>query len=182
VVRSVQRIGAMEPFLWTGGRRSGREGSTRGPDSLRAAMASRDSEHGAAAARLATAISLLRKRIREDTAAQRGGLTLSQLSLLGRICERGPVTAAALAATEHVTQQAIAQSVAALKARDLVRARPDPADGRKVLLEPTPAGLELRAEMYASRDRWLARATEGEDPEDVARTIGLLERLAEFDR
>jgi DNA-binding MarR family transcriptional regulator len=44
------------------------------------------------------------------------GFTISQLAILRRILAEGPATAASLAAAEHLSRQAMAQSVAILKA------------------------------------------------------------------
>lgn len=97
----------------------------------------------------------------------------------------GPVTAASLAAAEHVSQQAIAQSLAGLKTGGLVSVQPDPADGRKSLLEVTAAGRALYETILASRDDWLIRAIEsaiGPDERPVLdQGIEMLERLGDVD-
>jgi DNA-binding MarR family transcriptional regulator len=97
----------------------------------------------------------------------------------------GPVTAASLAAAEHVSQQAIAQSLAGLKAGGLVSVQPDPADGRKNLLEVTAAGRTLYETIISSRDDWLIEAIEsvvgpGEQA-SLEQAITLLERLGQVD-
>lgn len=135
------------------------------------------------ALRLAMAIARVRARLREIDRSGSMGLTLSQLAVLNRLRRDGPATAASLAAAEHVSQQAIAQILAALKGAGLVEATPDPADGRKCLLEVTDAGHALIGSILASRNAWLVRAVEqtigpGErDALDSA--IALLERLAD---
>src|SRR6185312_16899932 len=97
------------------------------------------------AVRLATAVSRLRSRIRIESGLRSTGIPISQLAVLGRIIDEGPTTAAALAAGEHVTQQAIAQSLATLTKRGLVEKQADPSDGRKSLVTATAAGRELRS-------------------------------------
>jgi DNA-binding MarR family transcriptional regulator len=134
------------------------------------------------AVRLATAVSRLRSRIRAESGASSTGIPISQLAVLGRVIDEGPTTAAALAAGEHVTQQAIAQSLATLKERGLVDRQADPGDGRKSLVTATAAGRELRAAIASSREEWLTRAIDaavgpGERPL-LAEAIGLLERIA----
>ena len=52
-------------------------------------------------------------------------------------------------AGEHVTQQAIAQSLATLRERGLVEKQADPSDGRKSLVTATAAGRKLRASLTA---------------------------------
>lgn len=138
-----------------------------------------------AATRLRLALKRLRARLREEASASATGLSISELSILQRLRLEGPSTAASLAAAEHVSQQAIAQSVAPLKSAGLVRAQPDPQDGRKSLISITDAGLAIRESVVASRDSWLARAIDATiDPEERAaldKAIELLERLADAD-
>jgi DNA-binding MarR family transcriptional regulator len=137
------------------------------------------------AVRLATAVSRLRSRIRAESGASSTGIPISQLAVLGRVIDEGPTTAAALAAGEHVTQQAIAQSVATLKQRGLVDKQPDPGDGRKSLVTATVAGRELRESLVVSREEWLTRAVDAAvKPEERAllrEAIGLLERIADVE-
>jgi DNA-binding MarR family transcriptional regulator len=132
---------------------------------------------------LVLAIKRVRSRLRAESPSS-GGWTISQLSTLARIIERGPVTASALAQSEHVRPQSIAELVAGLRAEGLVRTTPDPSDGRKVLLTATPEGVAVIEEVRASRAAWLARALDAvvapEERADVARTVELLNRLAEW--
>ena len=67
------------------------------------------------ALRLAMAIKRLRARLQEAAPASSTGLPMSQLTILHRLRVAGPTTAAALAAAEHISQQAVAQNLAALK-------------------------------------------------------------------
>lgn len=138
-----------------------------------------------AAIRLALALKHLRARLREESGMTSTGLSTSQLSIIGRLRLSGPATAASLAAAEHVSQQAIAQSVASLKAAGVVRSDPDPADGRKTLISITDAGRAMRESVIASRDSWLTRAIDSTVPADeraaLEKAIELLERLADAD-
>src|SRR5580692_8946128 len=86
------------------------------------------------AVRLSVALKRLRSRLREESGLTSTGFTLSQLALLEHLLTKGPSTAASLAAAEHVSQQAIAQSLATLKATGLIESGPHPSDGRKVLI------------------------------------------------
>ena len=111
------------------------------------------------------------------------GIPISQLAVLGRIIDEGPTTAAALAAGEHVTQQAIAQSLATLKERGLVEKQADPSDGRKSLVSATAAGRKLRETLTASREEWLTQAIDAAVRPDerplLREAIELLERIAD---
>src|ERR1700747_3339959 len=109
------------------------------------------------AVRLATAVFRLRSRIRIEAGLRSTGIPISQLAVLGRIIDEGPTTAAALAAGEPGTQQAIAQSRATLKQRGLVEKQADPSDGRKSLVSATPAGRKLMGTIAASREEWITR-------------------------
>src|ERR1700733_8488453 len=84
---------------------------------------------------------------------------------------------------EHVTQQAIAQSLATLKERGLVEKQADPSDGRKSLVTATATGRELMEGIAASREEWLTQAIDAAvRPEEhplLAEEIGLLERIAD---
>jgi DNA-binding MarR family transcriptional regulator len=135
------------------------------------------------AVRLAMAVSRLRSRIRIEAGVRSTGIPISQLAMLARIIDEGPTTAAALAAGEHVTQQAIAQSLATLKERGLVEKQADPSDGRKSLVSATAAGRKLRESRVVSRGEWLTQAIDaavrpGERPL-LREAIGLLERIAD---
>jgi DNA-binding MarR family transcriptional regulator len=137
------------------------------------------------AVRLAMAVSRLRSRIRIEAGLRSTGIPISQLAVLARIIDDGPTTAAALAAGEHVTQQAIAQSLATLKGRGLVEKQADPSDGRQSLVSATAAGHELMETLAASREEWLTRAVDAAvRPEEralLAEATELLERIADVE-
>jgi DNA-binding MarR family transcriptional regulator len=142
------------------------------------------SQHEASdAVRLAMAVSRLRSRIRIEAGLRSTGIPMSQLAVLARIIDEGPITAAALAAGEHVTQQAIAQSLATLKERGFVDKQADPSDGRKSLVTATAAGRKLRETLTASREEWLTQAIDAAfEPEERPRlreAIEVLERIAD---
>jgi DNA-binding MarR family transcriptional regulator len=137
-----------------------------------------------AAAELSVAIKRLRSRLRAESMPS-DQWTISQLSVLARLVRDGPATASRLAQAEHVRPQSIAEIVGALRAGDLVAAKPDPTDGRKTLLRPTAGGRRLVQSVWASREAWLARAIESVVDESrrasLADAIGLLNDLAEFE-
>jgi len=135
------------------------------------------------AVRLAMAVSRLRSRIRIESGLRSTGIPISQIAVLVRIIDEGPTTAAALAASEHVTQQAIAQSLATLKERGLVEKHADPSDGRKSLVSATGAGRKLRDSITVSRDEWITQAIDAavkpQERQLLREAIELLERLAD---
>ncbi len=147
---------------------------------------SKSSTADALAVRLAVAIKRLRSRLREAVWGSGMELPIAQLAIIKHLRDGGPTTAATLAAAEHVSHQAIAQNLAALKQSGLVRTAPDPTDGRKSLIHMTAAGSRLFESALASRDAWLAHAIEHNVPANeraaLERAIVLLERLAATDR
>jgi DNA-binding MarR family transcriptional regulator len=155
---------------------SGRAGGTASPASAEATGVT------ASAVGLGLAIQRVRARMRAESTSSTGW-TISQLSTLSRIIERGPMTASALAQLEHVRPQSIAEIVNALKADGLVGTKPAAADGRKVMLSATAAGRELIRAVTASRQAWLAQAIDAvvrpHELPILAQAIDLLNRLAE---
>jgi DNA-binding MarR family transcriptional regulator len=150
-------------------------------------MSSRDRQPdtSADALRLAMAVSRLRSRIRVEAGVRSTGLPISQVAVLNRVIDEGATTAAALAAVEHVSHQAITQSLTALKDRGLVQKAPDPSDRRKSLVSATASGRRLSNSLRASRQAWLVRAIDASvEPQEraaLAKAIELLERLADVD-
>ena len=134
------------------------------------------------AVRLAVAIKRLRARFREAAWAS-VQLPIAQVAVIKRLRDEGPATASALAVAEHVSHQAIAQTLAALKSTGLVRSAADPTDGRQRVISVTPAGNRLFESAIASRDAWLARAignvVSPRERAALGKSIELLERLAD---
>ncbi|MGH7619035.1 MAG: MarR family winged helix-turn-helix transcriptional regulator [Gemmatimonadaceae bacterium] len=137
------------------------------------------------AIRLVLAVKRLRARLRETWPSPVQSLPTSQLAILKRLRDDGATTAATLAVAEHVSQQAIAQHVAALRDAGLVKTAPDPNDGRKALISITKNGLKLFDAAAESRNAWLMRAIASQVPAKeqaaLAKAIELLERLASAD-
>lgn len=137
------------------------------------------------AVRLALVIKRIRGRLKETRPDQAKALPISQLAILARLRDDGPTTATVLAAAEHVSQQAIAQHVAALRDAGLVQTAADPKDRRKLLVNITRAGRKLFDAAADSRNAWLARAIASEvsskELPALAKAIDLLERLAASD-
>jgi DNA-binding MarR family transcriptional regulator len=139
----------------------------------------------ATAQRLQDAMKRLRARLRAESGQNATGLTATQLGVLASVIREGPVTAARLAALEHVSAQAITQILTVLKAEGLVRSEPDPLDGRKKLVSADASATELVDRILAGRGSFLARAIDQvvvpEERGDLEKAIELLERLAEAD-
>jgi DNA-binding MarR family transcriptional regulator len=140
------------------------------------------------AVRLAVAIKRVHGRLREAAWAGAGEVPLpvAQVAVIKRLRNDGPSTASVLAAAEHVSHQAITQTLAALKRAALVRSAADPADGRKSVISVTPAGNRLFESARASRDAWLTQAIghviSPRERSALEKSIELLERLADAER
>lgn len=134
---------------------------------------------------LSDAMKRLRARLRAESGQHATGLTATQLAVLAGVVREGPVTAARLAALEHVSPQSIAQSLAVLKAAGLIHSESDARDGRRKLVSPDPSATELVGRLLAGRATFLARAIDrvvGPDElGELEKAVELLERLAGAD-
>src|SRR3954452_4580437 len=65
---------------------------------------------------------------------------LSHGAVLGRLDRDGPQSTSDLAVAERVRPQSMAQTLGDLEADDLIARRPDPDDGRRVLIELSDSG------------------------------------------
>ena len=143
-------------------------------------MKKKTGAHDALALQITVAIKRLRARLRE-TASH--GMPISQLTILHHLRAEGPATAASLAEREHVSQQAIAQNLAALKRSGFVGMASDKADKRKKLVRITAAGDRLYDSIIASRNAWLSRAIgstiRAKDLPALRKGIDLLEQLSD---
>jgi DNA-binding MarR family transcriptional regulator len=106
--------------------------------------------------------------------------TLSVLHTLGR---NGPCRLTDLTATEQLKQPALTSLVAKLERDGLVSRRPDPSDGRAVLLSLTTAGWAIvrgrHEKRVANLSRLVDRLTD-QEREVLAASAGVLMRLTEI--
>jgi DNA-binding MarR family transcriptional regulator len=130
---------------------------------------------------LRASIGLLLRRLRQVQAE--GELTLPESAALTRLDRGGPSTASALARLEQISPQSMGATLGALEARGLVERRPDPGDGRRVLLSATGAGRQVLQGKRNARTERLAKAlAAGFTPSEVSQleaAAPLLERLAQ---
>jgi DNA-binding MarR family transcriptional regulator len=133
------------------------------------------------AAALRLNLGLLVRRLRQVQAE--GELTLSESSALARLDRSGPATASALARLEQISPQSMGATLGALETRGLVERRPDPADGRRVVVSVTEAGLQLLSSRRNARTERLAQALSTgftrSEVEQLMAVAPLLERLAQ---
>jgi DNA-binding MarR family transcriptional regulator len=142
--------------------------------------AAADDTRAAAATEIRRGVISLARRLRLERDEAR--LTALELSVLGHLHRRGPLTPGELATAERVQPQSLTRTLAALEAAGLASREPDPADGRRSLLAIAEPGLTaLRTEM-TQRDAWLAAAMAAELTTTEIGLLrlagGLLERLA----
>lgn len=133
------------------------------------------------AAALQVSIGLLLRRVRQAQAE--GELTLPETSALARLDRGGPTTSAALARLEQISPQSMGATLAALEGRGLVERRPDPQDGRRVVMSVTEAGLQVLRNRRNARTEQLAQALSTgftrPELEQLMAVAPLLERLAQ---
>jgi DNA-binding MarR family transcriptional regulator len=110
--------------------------------------------------------------------------SLAHGAVLGRLSREGASSTSDLAAAERVRPQSMAQTVSELQAEGLISRRPDPADGRRALIELTAGGLASLEADRRERVGWLIEAiTEGfseQELQALAEAVPLLRRLADL--
>ena len=132
------------------------------------------------ASELRVVLGQLVRRLRAEHASR---FSLAHGSVLGRLDREGPRGTSDLAAAERVRPQSMAQTVSELEGVGLVSRRPDPADGRRALIELTEEGRQTLQEDRRQREGWLIQAiSEGfseREQRALAQAVPLLRRLAD---
>jgi DNA-binding MarR family transcriptional regulator len=141
-----------------------------------------DLDPGEVAAALLASLGVLLRRVRQVPAP--GELTMPERSALSHLDRSGPITSSALAREVQITAQAMGTTISALRARGLIERRPDPDDGRRVVLTVTEAGSQALKNKRDARTELIASALTGGTftPTELARLAAaapLLERLAQ---
>jgi DNA-binding MarR family transcriptional regulator len=133
------------------------------------------------AATLRVSIGMLLRRLRQVRPADE--LSLPESSALARLDRAGPATPGALAKLEQISPQSMGATLGTLEGRGLIERHADPADGRRVVMSVTAAGLEVLRSRRSARAERLAQAlSAGFTPAEVsllAAAAPLLERLAQ---
>jgi DNA-binding MarR family transcriptional regulator len=89
-----------------------------------------------------------------------------QLSVIVDLDHEGPLSPGELATLEHVTPPSMNRTVNGLQAAGLVTRTKSTDDARKVIVELTPAGVELLAETRRLRTAWFSRRLEALTPRE----------------
>jgi DNA-binding MarR family transcriptional regulator len=109
--------------------------------------------------------------------------SLSQGAVLGRLDREGTKSIGDLAVAERVRPQSMTQTISDLEGEGLIARRPDPADGRRILVELTDQGRETLEADRRQREGWLARAIaedlSAQEQRTLMQALALLRRLAE---
>jgi DNA-binding MarR family transcriptional regulator len=133
------------------------------------------------AAALLVSMSLFRRRMRQVPVQEE--LTLPETAALSRLDRSGPTTASAMARAEQISPQSMGATLGALESRGLVDRRPDPEDGRRVVLSVTEAGRALLRDKRTARIQQIAQVLAAEfTPEELRGLMAaapLIERLAQ---
>jgi DNA-binding MarR family transcriptional regulator len=131
------------------------------------------------AAALYLSIALFLRQLRRSPVQDE--LTPPEISALERLDRAGSATPGRLAAAEQITPQAMGATLAELTRRGLAERRPDPADGRRVVISLTEAGQRFVGNKRTARTEQLAKALSDRftrEELDVLRAAApLIERL-----
>ncbi|MFF4953403.1 MarR family winged helix-turn-helix transcriptional regulator [Streptomyces chattanoogensis] len=110
----------------------------------------------AVASELQVSLGLFVRGLRQ--APVQGELTLPEVSALSRLERVGSATTSDLARAEQITPQAMGVTLAGLEKRGWVERRPDPADGRRVVMSVSKAGRRALRDRRSARAEQLAAA------------------------
>ena len=133
------------------------------------------------AAALRVSIGLLVRRVRQ--AKSDGDLTLPESSALARLDRGGPTSSGALAKLEQISPQSMGTTLTGLERRGLIERRPDPEDGRRIVMSLTDAGRQMLRSRRDAGTEHMAEALSAEfTGEELAQLMvgaQLIERLAQ---
>jgi DNA-binding MarR family transcriptional regulator len=123
----------------------------------------------------------LKLRLREH--GGRDNLTMSQVSVLLRLDRDGSATVSSLARAEGIRPQSMSAVVTPLQEAGLVSGKPDPSDGRQILMSLTAKCLKRLQKGRAARQDWLtatiAQKLSAHEQEKLQAALELLTRLVE---
>lgn len=107
-------------------------------------------------------------------------ITLTQLSAMASIHRAGELTLGELASRERVQPPSMTRVITTLHDHGLVVRRPDPTDGRQVLVSLTPSGVQILEEEAETREAWLAdqiKTLSDDERDTLIRASEILMRL-----
>lgn len=131
-------------------------------------------------AELRTAVARIYRRFRSERGD--GELGDAALAVLIRLHKHGPSTLTELSDLDRVTAGSMSQTIKRLSTGGFIARRKDVADGRRVLIELTPAGEQVAGAARAHSENWLnARLAEFTDDERAVlkQAAALMRRAAD---
>jgi DNA-binding MarR family transcriptional regulator len=129
---------------------------------------------------LLQSLGLLVRRVR--AAAGSHELSLTELSVMGRLAKHGPATTADLARAEGMKPQSMGTTIATLEAMGMVERNPHPTDGRQVNISLTTKGAAVRKSVKDAKQTWLMQTISQLDEserETLFKAGEIIKRLAE---
>ncbi len=126
------------------------------------------------------AVGQLVRRVRSEL--DPSDYSLSQLGVLTRLEQHGPMTTADLARAESMKPQSMGTLVVSLEQAGLVERQAHPTDRRQWLIALTRAGLAERHQRHGAKIAWVLEAVRELDDEQrrtLAAAVPLIRRLAE---
>ena len=109
------------------------------------------------------------------------GLKASQFGVLNHLSRLGGEwSLVRLANAFQVTRGAMTNTIQRLEARDLVRVRPDPEDGRSKLVSLTKEGAVMRQQCVAAVGPVLAALSAHMDMAEIERALPVLTRIRQY--
>jgi DNA-binding MarR family transcriptional regulator len=120
----------------------------------------------------------LTRRLR--AVSNRRELTWSQVAIMARLEEAGPMTTAELARAEAVKPQSMGGTLAVMEEEGLVERQPHPTDGRQILVALTLLGRETREQVSLAKREWLLAAVgklTSAEQEILIKAVDLIRRL-----
>jgi DNA-binding MarR family transcriptional regulator len=133
-----------------------------------------DGDHTDVARALEAVLNWLRQ------ARQSSPLSLSTLSVLGRLETDGPLRVTQLAAREGLTQPGMTTLLNRLEDAGLAIREPDPEDGRALRISVTAAGREAVATHRAIRQRLILERLDQLGADDLGTLVDALPALEHF--
>jgi len=107
-------------------------------------------------------------------------LTWSQVAIMARLEEAGPLTTADLARAESVKPQSMGGTLAAMEAEGLVERQPHPTDGRQILYALTDEGREARRKVSLAKREWLLAAIAQLSPAEQKTLLAAVDIIRRF--
>lgn len=117
-----------------------------------------------------------------NAVADQLGVHVTDLHCVGALIDAGPMSAGDLAVRLDLTTGAVTRVIDRLVERGFARRIADPADRRRVLVEPTPEATTEVGTLFAGMAIHLEQATAGYSDEQVRFLVDFLTESVEFTR